>query len=98
MPPREILSVYFDGLPIINATSNSGIAADIIARQRRRDCGAVCAVLSADGLSIRGIVASSTNRIELIRAEDGDLLLADLRQRTGFLPITWVEVGVGLFL
>lgn len=93
MPPREITYLFIlIGLPIINATLNSGIAWPTLLLVNVAVIAVLYVLERGWGFQYEESKRIVYDRIELIRAEDRDLLLADLRQRTG-LPITRIEVG-----
>lgn len=93
MPPREITYLFIlIGLPIINATLNSGIAWPTLLLVNVAVIAVLYVLERGWGFQYEESKRIVYDRIELIRAEDRDLLLGDLRQRTG-LPITRIEVG-----
>ncbi len=93
MPPRDMTYLFIlIGLPIINATVQNGVGwVNLLLIN-----GAVIAVLfvleRGWGFQYEESKRITYDRIELIHEDDRDLLLADLRERTG-LPITRVEIG-----
>ena len=93
MPARDMTYLFIlIGLPIINATLNSGIAWPTLLLVNVAVIAVLYVLERGWGFQYEESKRIVYDRIELIRAEDRDLLLADLRQRTG-LPITRIEVG-----
>lgn len=93
MPARDMTYLFIlIGLPVINSglLSNAGWDAMLIAN------GAIIAVLyvleQGWGFQFEQSQRISYERIELIKPENYDLLLADLRERTG-LPVKRIEIG-----
>lgn len=93
MPPREMTYLFIlIGLPIINSglLTSSGWDVLLVAN------GAIVVVLyvleQGWGFHYEQSQRIAYERIELIRPENHDLLLADLRERTG-LPVQRVEIG-----
>lgn len=93
MPAREMTYLFIlIGLPVINASllAGAGWNALLIAN------GSIVAVLylleQGWGFQYERSQRITYERIELIVPENHDLLMADLRQRTG-LPIKRIEIG-----
>lgn len=93
MPAREMTYLFVViALPVIGAilmqSGNVGLFLGVGAV-----VSVVLFVLEREwGFRYEGVKAIKYERIELVRPENYDELLADLRQRTG-LPITRVEIG-----
>lgn len=93
MPPREMTYLFIlIGLPIINSGLLTSSGWDVLLMAN----GAIVVVLyvleQGWGFHYEQSQRVSYERIEMIRPENHDLLLADLRERTG-LPVKRVEIG-----
>ncbi len=93
MPPREMTYLFIlIGLPIINATLNNGVAWPVLLLINLAVIAVLYGLEQGWGFTYEESQRITYDRIELIREDARDLLLADLRERTG-LPITRVEIG-----
>lgn len=93
MPPRDMTYLFIlIGLPIINATLNTGVAWLTLVLVNIAVIGVLYALEQGWGFQYEESTRIMYDRVELIREDDRELLLADLRERTG-LPITRVEIG-----
>lgn len=93
MPPRDMTYLFIlTGLPIINATLHSGVTWSTLLLVNLAVTVLMYALEQGWGFQYEASKRITYDRIELIREDDRDLLLADLRERTG-LPITRVEIG-----
>lgn len=93
MPPRDMTYLFIlTGLPIINATLSNGVAWVTLLLVNVAVITLLYVLEQGWGFQYESSKRITYDRIELIRADDRDLLLADLRERTG-LPITRVEIG-----
>lgn len=93
MPPRDMTYLFIlTGLPIVNAMLHSAMTWGTLLLVNGAVIGVLFVLEQGWGFQYEESKRITYDRIELIREDDRDLLLADLRERTG-LPITRVEVG-----
>ena len=93
MPPRDITYLFvLIGLPIVNATLNSGVAWGILLLVNSAVVAMLFVLEQGWGFKYEESKRILYDRIDLIHEKDRGLLLEELRARTG-LPITHVEIG-----
>lgn len=93
MPPRDMTYLFIlTGLPIINATVHNGIGWSTLLLVNAAVVGLLFVLEQGWGFQYEASKRITYDRIDLIHVDDRDLLLQDLRARTG-LPITRVEIG-----
>ena len=93
MPPREVTYlVILIGLPISNAGLRTSSGWDVLLMANGAIVGVLYVLERGWGFHYEQSQRIAYERIELIRPENHDLLLADLRERTG-LPVKRVEIG-----
>ncbi len=98
MPPRDMTYLFIlIGLPIINATLNTGVTWVALVLINIAVISVLYVLEKGWGFQYQESTRIIYDRIELIHEDKRDLLLADLRERTG-LPITHVEIGELNFL
>jgi len=98
IPIREITYLFaIMALPVMNASFASGHDLDRLAVANVAIVGLLYILEREWGFQFEGKTRVTYERIELITAANYDLLLDDLRARTG-LPVTRVEVGRVNFL
>jgi len=98
MPPREMTYLFIlIGLPIINSGLMTSSGWDVLLVANGAVAGVLYLLEQGWGFHYEQSQRVSYERIELIRPENHDLLLADLRERTG-LPVKRVEIGSINFL
>ncbi len=93
MPPREMTYLFIlIGLPIINSGLLTSSGWDVLLVSNGAIVGVLYVREQGWGFHYEQSQRISYERIELIRPENHDLLLADLHERTG-LPVKRVEIG-----
>ncbi len=93
MPPREMTYLFIlIGLPIINSGLLTSSGWDVLLVANGAIVGVLYVLEQGWGFHYEQSQRIAYERIELIRPENHDLLLADLRERTG-LPVKRVEIG-----
>ena len=93
IPPRDITYLFvLIGLPVINATLNSGVEWRIILMINFAVIAMLYVLEQGWGFKYEESKRILYDRIDLIHEKDRSLLLEELRTRTG-LPITRVEIG-----
>lgn len=93
MPPREMTYLFIlIGLPIINSGLMTSSGWDVLLVANTAVIAVMYVLEQGWGFHYEQAQRVSYERIELIRPENYDLLLADLRERTG-LPVKRVEIG-----
>jgi hypothetical protein len=98
MPPREMTYLFIlIGLPIINATLNTGVPWSLLVLVNVAEIAVLYVLEQGWGFQYEESKRVIYDRIELVHTDKRDQLMADLRQRTG-LPITRIEVGKMDFL
>ena len=93
MPPREMTYLFIlIGLPIINSGLLTSSGWDVLLMANGAIVGVLYVLEQGWGFHYEQSQRIAYERIELIRPENHDLLLTDLRERTG-LPVKRVEIG-----
>ncbi|MBK8903245.1 MAG: DUF4956 domain-containing protein [Anaerolineaceae bacterium] len=93
MPPRDMTYLFIlIGLPVINSGLLNNAGWDVLLVANGAVVGVLYVLEQGWGFHYEQSQRVSYERIELIRPENHDLLLADLRERTG-LPVKRVEIG-----
>ncbi|MCB8980989.1 MAG: DUF4956 domain-containing protein [Ardenticatenaceae bacterium] len=93
MPPRDMTYLFIlIGLPVLNSGLLNSSGWDSLVVANVAIIGVLYVLEQGWGFHYEQSQRISYERIELIRPENYELLLADLRERTG-LPIKRVEIG-----
>lgn len=98
MPPRDMTYLFIlIGLPVINSGLLTSSGWDSLLVANLAIVGVLYVLEQGWGFHYEQSQRIAYERIELIRPENYELLLADLRERTG-LPVKRVEIGSINFL
>ncbi len=93
MPPRDMTYLFIlIALPIINATFNSGVPWLTLLLVNIIVIAVLYGLEKGWGFQYEVSKRITYDRIDLIRADEREWLIADLRERTG-LPVERVEIG-----